>query len=127
MSNIEPEKVLDSLVYLYDLSKIGAKKTVPKNVKSLRITQALLDSHCPSFSARTSTIAWCVCFSAFKKDNPDKSMEDFRQSYVMTPAGHNAYKQALEEVSKILPEKITSSELRHYVKDVENIEDDKAI
>lgn len=117
MENIEPEKILDSLVYLYDLSKIGAKKTVPKNIKSLRITQALIDSHCPSFSARTSTIAWCVCFSAFKKDNQDKTMEDFRQSYVMTPAGHSAYKQALEEVAKILPEKLTSSELRQYVKD----------
>jgi hypothetical protein len=113
------QKSVDTLIYLYDLSTLGATKIeLPESVKELRITQELLNKHATTITERTSTATWFMCFTAFKKENPEKTVEDFRDAF-SKPAGLETFKKTLELVAVKLNKDVTSKQLRDFVKSKE--------
>jgi hypothetical protein len=117
------QKSVDTLIYLYDLSTLGATKIeLPESVKELRITQELLNKHATTITERTSTATWFMCFTAFKKENPEKTVEDFRDAF-SKPAGLETFKKTLELVAVKLNKDVTSKQLRDFVKSKEEVVD----
>ena len=116
------QKSVDTLIYLYDLSTLGATKIeLPESVKKLRITKELLDKHATTITERTSTATWFMCFTAFKTENPEKTVEDFRIEFGK-PAGLETFKKTLEIVAQKLNTELTSKALRDFVKSKEEVE-----
>lgn len=119
MEIMDTQKAIDTLIYLYDLSTLGATKIeLPESVKQLRITKELLDKHATTITERTSTATWFMCFTAFKRENPEKTVEDFRLEFTK-PAGLETYKKTLEIVAQKLNTELTSKDLRNFVKSKE--------
>ena len=117
------QKSVDTLIYLYYLSTLGATKIeLPESVKELRITQELLNKHATTITERTSTATWFMCFTEFKKENPEKTVEDFRDAF-SKPAGLETFKKTLELVAVKLNKDVTSKQLRDFVKSKEEVVD----
>lgn len=113
---MEISENIKKVVYAYDLSCLGIPVKVPETLGSAdKLNPQNLKNFCPSFLERTSLTAWDFCYLTFRRSNPNGTIEEFRKNFYGTPAGHAAYKVALDEVSKILPEVITAEALVEFL------------
>jgi len=114
-----------TLVYLHDLDLAGMKLTkelnfnqiklkIQKELKLLKVNETILKNYTPNFLDRISSIAWDISFLVYKKNNPNKTSQDFKKNYIGTVSGHKTYKEILEKVATILPENIPLKDIQEF-------------
>lgn len=114
---MENKQKLQKLIYAYDLHKSNLKIEVPKVLCEFTVQDHMIENDAKSFNCRCTVVAWDFCFLAFQQEYPNGDLKEFEQKFVGTKNGLNAFRVAVEEVSKILPEKITAQELSEFQKE----------
>jgi hypothetical protein len=114
-----------TLVYLHDLDLASMKLAkelnfnqiklkIQKELKLLKVNETILKNYTPNFLDRISSIAWDISFLVYKKNNPNKTSQDFKKNYIGTVSGHMTYKEILEKVATILPENIPLKDIQEF-------------
>ena len=103
---MEIEKKICALVHIVDHHAVGLTITVPQSLQVEKLFPDVLEKYCPRFSVRVAAVAWTVCFNAWKQENADGTMDQFRESFVGTFAGVAAYQEALNVVMPKLKREI---------------------
>lgn len=111
------DEKIQCLVWALDSATLGVKKKIPKNLVDFPLDLEAVQKYMPPFYERCRIGAWQVCYMSYVKNNPDGTLNDFRNRYIGTIPGLKAYQQALEEVAARIPETITVEMLERYRQD----------
>lgn len=107
---------IEALVYFFDHRAVDLVLAIPDSVKFEKILPSVLKEHLPSPTVRAANLAWSVCYQAFLKSNPEKSIQDFQNNFVNTAAGLTAYQEALNQVSPKIKLNLTVEDLEGLYK-----------
>lgn len=116
LDTTEVQKQIAIIVYHYDQSLLGIPAQKISGLRLAKIKPSQLEYLAPTFLERISLTAWDFCFLSYLKQNPNGNKKDFQAKYVGTLKGHEAYKKALDEVAKILPEKLDVDSVNAFLK-----------
>lgn len=112
-NELEIEKSVHKVTYLYDLKSIGFSKPTEK-VPEIQLKDSYR-KYVPIYEQRTSQIAWDICAMSYFSKNPKNTLEDFRTECVGTVSGLEAYRIALAEAIRKLNPHLTIEELKLFI------------
>lgn len=99
---------IEQLTYAYDLASLNVDAILPDAIRSLTLTEALLQENLPTLEARANLVAFIACYYAHLNENPKVTQEEFKA--ICNPI-------ALEQVSnKIQPLLKTTLDVQELIK-----------
>lgn len=108
---------IEALVYIFDHRAVNFHIDIPDSVKFEKILPSVLKEYQPAPVVRAANLAWTICYQAYQKSNPGKTLEDFKTNFVGTPAGVVAYQEALNQVSTKIKLDLTVEDLESLYKE----------
>lgn len=117
-NELEIEKSVHKVTYLYDLKSIGISSASFAKTTEKAPEIELKDSYgkyIPIYEQRTSQIAWDICAMSYFSKKPKNTLEDFRTECVGTISGLEAYRIALAEAVRKLNPHLTISDLNAFI------------